>query len=265
MMAEEMVKKSPLRILETATGGDPSRGRIAVIASRKGVGKTAFLVQVAIDKLLQKKAVIHISYASRVDHIMTWYEHIFGEMGKSFGLESSSRGLDELVRNRVIMNFSQQGTRTSQVLRSVEALIRDGRFPAETVIVDGFDFSRSSPGDLENFKSLGERLGPGIWFSASLKKEDPLFDERGYPYELLHCLDQIDILHTLHHDRDRIHLGFVKGRDVPSPAELGLALDPKTLLLIRDPSGGPTSRTSPLRSPDCREATKRGPGPHTAD
>ncbi len=232
MITEELVRKSPMRILENSMHGGLGKGKIGVLASRKGVGKTACLVHIAIDRLLQEKAVIHVSFSSRVDHIMTWYEHIFSEMAKNLGLESEPNLLDEIIKNRVIMNFSQKGTPTGQVLRSLEALIKNGRFPAETVIVDGFSFPQSSPDDLQKFRDLAERLGLEVWFSASLKKEDPLFDDRGNPYELECCLGQIDVLMTLQHRQEKVYLRLIKEHGIQSPVEVGLILDPKTLLLV---------------------------------
>lgn len=231
MIMEELISRSPLRILENSIHGGLGKGNIGALASRKGVGKTACLVHIATDKLFQRKPVIHVSYASRVDHIISWYEDIFRQLAGRTGLESAADLHDELVKNRVIMNFNQEGTRTEQVLRSLEALIQSGKFPAETIIADGFNFSAQSADDLARFKKFAGRMGLEVWFSASLKGPDPLFDERGIPHELGCCLDYIDVLITLHNLKDRVQLSLVKDHGYPAPGELRLSLDPKTLLI----------------------------------
>ena len=66
-----------------AIHGGLGTGNIGVLASPKGVGKTACLVHIATDKLFQGKPVIHVSYSSRVDYIITWYEDIFKEIAKN--------------------------------------------------------------------------------------------------------------------------------------------------------------------------------------
>src|SRR5512136_3433002 len=103
MIMEDLISRSPLRILENSIHGGLGKGNIGALASRKGVGKTACLVHIAADKLLQGKPVIHVSYASRVDHIMTWYEDIFKELAKSSKTRSALDDFDELVRTRGIM------------------------------------------------------------------------------------------------------------------------------------------------------------------
>ncbi len=231
---EELIKRSPLRILEKSISGGLGKGNIGVLASRKGVGKTACLVHIAADKLLQDKPIIHVSYASRVDHIITWYEDIFKEIAKKPKMKSALDAFDELIRKRVIMNFKQDGAKTEQVLRSLEAMIVHANFRAETVIVDGLDFAQAGPDDLGKFRELAGRLGLEVWFSASLKREDPLFDERGIPFELRDYLGVIDVLISLQLHGDHVHFSLVKDHEKLAPKDLRLRLDPTTLLIAKD-------------------------------
>jgi hypothetical protein len=231
MVKEELIKRSPVRILEQSMHGGLGKGNIGVLASRKGVGKTACLVHMATDKLFQQKPVIHVSYSSRVDHIISWYEDIFREIARGLKLESATEVHDEIIRNRVIMNFSQEGLKVEQVLRSLEAMIKDGNFAAETVIVDGYTFKPTSPEDLAKFREFADKMGLEVWFSASLKGPEPLFDEKGFPEELKCCLGKVDVLITLRHLQDKVQLHLLKDHDFPSPDELKLILDPTSLLI----------------------------------
>ncbi len=54
MVKSELINRSPLRILEKSIQGGVGKGNIGVIASRKGVGKTACLVHIATDNFLEK-------------------------------------------------------------------------------------------------------------------------------------------------------------------------------------------------------------------
>lgn len=234
MIKPELVARSPLRILEKSIHGGLGKGNVGVLAARKGVGKTACLVHLATDKLLQDKPVIHVSYASRVDHIITWYEDIFKEIAKAPRMAAALELYDELVKRRVIMNFRQDGAKTEQVLRSLESMIVHGHFAAEAVIVDGLDFCSAGRDDLRLFKEFAARLGLEVWLSASLKGEEPLFDGRGVPVMLEACLDTIDVLISLVHHGDHVHFNLVKDHDRLAPKDLGLKLDPTTLLIARE-------------------------------
>ncbi|MGD2295963.1 MAG: hypothetical protein PVF22_09005 [Candidatus Aminicenantes bacterium] len=231
MIKSELIQRSPLRILEKSIHGGLGKGKIGIFASKKGVGKTACLVHLATDRLFQGRPVIHVSYSSRVDYIINWYEDIFKEIAKKRQLESAEDILDEIVKNRVIMNFKQDGANTEQVLKSVGAMIDHGKFAADSIIVDGFDFTQSCVEDLNEFKRFAQTLELEVWFSASLKGEGPLFNKKGVPFMLENCLDGIDVLITLRFKEDHIQLNLVKDHEFPSPVDLKLKLDPNTLLI----------------------------------
>ncbi|MEE8377602.1 MAG: hypothetical protein V3R45_04475 [Candidatus Aminicenantaceae bacterium] len=231
MVKSELIKRSPLRILEKSIQGGLGKGNIGILASQKGIGKTACLVHIATDKLLQDKPVIHVSYSSRVDHIINWYEDIFKEIAKKRQLESALDVHDNIIKNRVIMNFSQDGTSTAQVLKSLAAMIEHGKFAADAIIVDGFDFTKSCSDALVLFKKFAEKIGLEVWFSASLKGKEPLFNESGVPFLLEGCLGKLDVLISLRFEKDHVRLHLVKDHEDSSPKNLDLKLDPKTLLI----------------------------------
>jgi len=104
MLKEEFISKSPVRILEKSIEGGLQAGNIGIIASRKGIGKTSVLVQMALDRLIQGEKVIHVSFNAHTSYIISWYENIFDEIAKRKNLENTSDLRDQLVRNRVIMN-----------------------------------------------------------------------------------------------------------------------------------------------------------------
>ena len=90
MLKEELIKKSPVRILERGIEGGLKAGNIGVIASRKGIGKTSVLVQLALDKLMQGKKIIHVSFTTHTSYVISWYENIFTEVAKRKNLENYS-------------------------------------------------------------------------------------------------------------------------------------------------------------------------------
>lgn len=231
MTRDDFIKRSPLRILEASIHSRAGQGSLGVIAARQGVGKTACLVQLALDRLFQQESVIHVSFASRVDHILNWYEDIFREIAKTFALESAADVYADVIKNRVVMNFRQEGIKSEQVLRSLEAMIHYGKFGVETIIIDGYRFIDSSVEDLHRFKHFAHRMKQKVWFSASLKGEEPLFDERGLPRELKRFVEAIDVLMTMRSETDRVRLWIVKDHDHPPAGELDLSLDPTSLLI----------------------------------
>jgi len=232
MVRAEINKRTPLRIFEKSIHGGVGKGNIGVLASRKGVGKTACLVHIAMDKLFQGKHVIHVSFSSRVDHIVTWYEDIFKEIAKKRNLESAVEVHDEIIKNRVIMNFNQKGVSVESILHSVSAMVKDGHFAADCIIIDGYDIQQSEPGDLKAIRDFVTDLGIEVWASISLKGDEPIFDEKGFPRELAGFMDELAVVVTLQYKGDHVELAVVKDHDSQNLAEMNLMLDPKTLLIV---------------------------------
>ena len=233
MVKSELIKRSPLRILEKSIQGGLGKGNIAVIASRKGVGKTACLVHIATDKLFNDSFVIHVSFSRRTDHIISWYEDIFNEISKKRELEDALSIHDEIIKKRVIMNFNSLTVDIPQILKSLEAMIVNGNFKADAVIVDGLEIAQMNNENLKKLKDFSVKLGLEMWISASLKKEDAVYDDEGFPYELKDLVDSIDVLITLRYDDQNIRMDILKEHESETSPESHLILDPKTLLIVQ--------------------------------
>ncbi|MCX7027699.1 MAG: hypothetical protein NT061_09510 [Spirochaetes bacterium] len=234
MLKEEFIIKSPVRILEKSIEGGLGAGNMGLVASRKGVGKTSVLVQMALDKLLQGEKVIHVSFNAHTSYVISWYENIFDEIARRRSLENIGELKEQLVSNRVIMNFTQEGMTVDQIIRSLKAMIVDGGFDAKTVIVDGFDFSRSTVERFEKVKAFLIEMGLEAWYSCTLSGEDPLFDKNGVPILLRELLPLISVLIVMEPSRDFIHFKVVKDHERLNPKELDLKLDSKSLLIAEN-------------------------------
>lgn len=232
MVKQELVQRSPVRVFEKSIHGGLGAGDLGVIASRKGVGKTAVLVQIALDKLMQGKKIIHVSFTQHTDYVISWYEDIFSEIAKKKNLENMGEVKDDLVKNRVLMNFNQDGITNDQILKSLRAMIVDGSFKADALIIDGFDFSRSDLERMQAIKDFAKELSLEVWYSCTVTGEEPLYDKRNIPIVLKAYLDVLDVIIVLEPKQDFIQFSVSKDRATFNPTALDLKLDTKTLLIV---------------------------------
>ena len=226
---EELIQRSPMRILEQSIHGGLNPGEIGIIASLSGIGKTSVLVQLALDKLLQGKKVIHVSFSRHTDHVLTWYEDIFNEFIGKKNIENAAEIKDELVKNRVLMNFNQDGITQAQVLKSLKAMIVEGGFAAEAIIIDGFDFSRADQDRVANVKAVAKELGLSVWYSCTAKEKE--FDKQNIPFVVKDFVNFIDVVIVMEPKHNYIELSVSKYREPSEAKAPALRLDPKTLLI----------------------------------
>ena len=230
MIKSELISRSPVRIFEKSIHGGLKAGEIGIIAAPSGIGKTSVLVQIALDKLLQGEKVIHVSFTQHTGYVLAWYEDIFDEFTKKKNLDHAKDIKDELVKNRVLLNFNQDGVTGEQILKSLRALVVDGGFGAASIIVDGFDFGRTNRIHMEAVKSAAKELGLSFWYSCNANEHD--FDKREVPLVIKDYLDLIDVVIILSPRADHIELAASKDRDAPDLEHLAVKLDPKTLLIL---------------------------------
>jgi hypothetical protein len=237
MVKEELIQRSPVRIFMKSIHGGLLSGEIGLIASPGGIGKTSVLVQIALDKLLQGSKVIHVSFTQHTDYVLAWYEDIFDEFIKKKNLEDEADVKNDIVKNRVLMKFNQEGIPIGQILKSLNAMIVDGGFKADYIIVDGYNFSASDGERIAAVKNFVKELNLAVWYSCTVKSEsgsDGLYDKRNIPLVIKDYADLFDAVVVLEPKQDHIALTVSKDGKEYNPEHLALRLDPKTLLLLEE-------------------------------
>ena len=234
MLISELIQRSPIRIFEQSIHGGLGSGELGVIAAPSGIGKTSVLVQIALDKLLQGKKVIHISFTQHTDYVLVWYKDIFNEFIRKKNLENAEDVKNDIVKNRVLMKFNQEGLAVDQILKSMRAMIKDGGFNADSVIVDGLNFSALDESYITAFKAFAAEMGVSIWYSCTVKGEAPFYDKRNIPLVLSGYADLFEVVIVLDPKPAHIALTVSRYRDTSNPENLALRLDPKTLLILEN-------------------------------
>ena len=234
MVKQELIQRSPVRIFMNSINGGLKPGELGVIASPSGIGKTSMLVQIALDKLLQGKKVIHVSFTRHTDYVLAWYEDIFDEFIKKKNLEDEQDVKNDLVKNRVLMRFTQEGLPIDQLLRSLKAMIGDGGFNADYVIVDGFNFSSKDEEHIAKVKAFAAEMGVSFWYSCNVQGEGPLYDEKGIPLIIKEYSNLFEVIIVMEPKKDHIAFTLSKDRDIYNPENMALKLDPRTLLIIEN-------------------------------
>lgn len=234
MVKDELIKRSPLRVLEKSIHGGLGKGKLGVIASRHGIGKTACMVHIATDKLFKDEQVIHVSFSQNVNHVISWYEDIFTEISKKRDLEEAMDLHDEIIKHRVIMNFNQENVSVDQILTSLKAMIKDGGFNADAVFFDGYKMTIADEEDISRIKKFAEEMNIEVWFSVSPIKKDVDVDEYGVPTTLAKVIDQLDVLIGLRYKEDHVVMTAVRDHGSTEPVKMALKLDPKSMLISEE-------------------------------
>jgi len=234
MVKEELVQRSPVRLFMNSIQGGLGPGELGLIASPSGIGKTSMLVQIALDKLLQGKKVIHVSFTRHTDYILAWYRDIFDEFIKKKNLENEQDVKNELVKNRVLMRFTQEGVPVEQILKSLKVMIGEGAFKADGIITDGLNFTVTDRERISKVKAFAAEMGVSVWYSCNVQGNEPLYDKRNIPLVIKDYEDLFEVIVRMEGKPTHIALSISKNRGTYNPAHTSLKLDPRTLLIMEN-------------------------------
>jgi hypothetical protein len=232
MVLSELIQRSPVRIFEKSIHGGLNSGEIGVIASQRGIGKTSVLVQLALDKLLQGEKIIHVSFTQHTHNVLRWYENIFSEFISKKNLENAGEIKNDLVKNRVLMNFNQDGVSKEMILKSLRAMIVEGGFKAKAIIIDGFDFSRANQQNIADVKAFAKELELSIWYTCNIENTGQQYDKQNIPLVIKDYADLFDVVVVLEPKTDYIEFSVSKDRDALNAKSMAAKLDPKTMLIL---------------------------------
>ncbi|MDD4011961.1 MAG: hypothetical protein PHI83_07425 [Sphaerochaetaceae bacterium] len=233
MQVNELIENSPLRVFENSINGGLGRGNLGVLASRHGVGKTACLVHLATDKLFQGEHVVHVSFNGNVEHVMNWYKEVFREISEYKSLDDAFEVYNAMRANRVVMNFSQENISVDKILQSLETLIKQGSFSADTIFFDGYKLTMATEEDVRKIKEFAKAMNVEVWFSVSPIRPDVSFDEYGVPDSMKPYFNLVDVLIGLKYndEKSKVIMTVVRDHDRNLPKPTGVALNPKTMLI----------------------------------
>jgi len=177
MLRKQLILRDPLSFLGYETDETEKKGNFGAVTSRAGVGKTAFLVQIAISSLLKDKNVLHISIQDPVDKVILWYKELFFNLTQNQDAKQSKQLWEELLAKRFIMTFETESFDFSKLIFRIDELIIQGIFVPQLIILDGLSLENSMEPELSRLKEYAVKNNFTIWFSVRTHRhqsDDPV-------------------------------------------------------------------------------------------
>lgn len=229
MIKKEMIYRNPLVKLGYDNEDILSTGGFGAVLAYAGVGKTALLVQLALNMMLREHSVLHVSLNDAVSKVDLWYQEIFHDIAEKFGIAEVNEYWDKIQPYRFIMTFKVEGFSSPKLEERLTDLMEQNIFKPHTVIIDGFRFDEAGRGQLVQLKELAGKYSMGLWFTVHTHRHEPP-QENGLPLSFLHIADLFEVIVQLATKGDEVYITSVKGQP-KSSAQNDLLLDPATMLI----------------------------------
>ncbi len=228
MYQKFLTARSPLRVLEKGLNGGLGKGNLGLVLAGHGIGKTSFLVGVALDELLRGGQVLHVALDQTVAHTRAHYDTLFEELASSARLEDASVVHADVERRRSIRALTSASFSAAKLREAVKIQQETSGAPV-LVIVESFDPSRGSRDELADLRALAQEIGAEIWLSVACAGERV----DGLPGALAGARDAFGVILALEPEGKSVALRALKDHENTDVSALRVALDPRTLLLTR--------------------------------
>lgn len=217
-----------MRLLEKGLHGGLGPGNLGVVLAGHGVGKTSFLVGVALDELLRGGRVLHVCLDHTVSHVRAHYDTVFEDLASTTHLEDEAQVHTEIDRRRSIRVYPPDALVPSKLREAVKLESEAGGQPS-LLILEGMDCEKLPQDDLVDLKALAGELAAEVWMSAPSDQEHPV----EVPAAIQRFGDLVSVVLALQPGADTVALRALKDHDNPDLSDLHVSLDPRTLLLVR--------------------------------
>jgi hypothetical protein len=229
MLKQELILRNPLRYLGFETEDILPAGGFGAVLAHAGVGKTALLVQLALNSMLRSRNVLHVSLQDPVNKVTLWYGELFNHLASQYEGAQTNKLWDSVLPHRFIMTFRVESFTVPKLEERLNDITEQEIFKPEMIIIDGFHFDAPMRPALVALKTLTGKNGMHVWFTVHTHShEKPGRD--GLPPSFLPLADLFDLILELQTEHADVHIKMIRGAASASQAP-DLLLDPSTMLI----------------------------------
>jgi len=228
MGKNELISTNPLRVLGLDNKAEERGQNLGLVMARAGLGKTAILVQIALDSMLRGNRLLHVAIGQSIEKTRDRYDDILAKLVGELDEETST----EISRQRMIMTFKEQVFSRTMLEERLKDLIQQDVFKPDCLIIDGYEFNENSRQAMEELKQLMADLGISvIWFSAVRHRDDDRVSADGVPAPC-HTIDDLFEVVLLINPQDEVmKLDILRCAYCEVEPGTTLLLDPSTMMI----------------------------------
>jgi len=228
MGKKELITTNPLRVLGLDNKAEDGGQNLGLVMARAGLGKTAILVQIALDSMLRGNRVLHVAIGQSIEKTRDRYDDILAKLVGDLDEETST----EISRKRMIMTFKEQVFSRTMLEERLKDLIQQDVFKPDCLIIDGYEFDENSRQGLEELKQLMADLGiSAIWFSAVRHRNDDRVSADGVPAPCHTIDDLFEVVLLINPQENVMKLDILRCAYCEVEPGTTLLLDPSTMLI----------------------------------
>jgi hypothetical protein len=227
MLKKDLIKRSP--VCKILNPDSITQVKFGAVLSRAGVGKTQFLVQIALTRLLNLEKTIHISLNDPMEKINLRYIDCYNNLIDSIGYvdpQKAKRLWEDINQLKVGIAYNESSFDPKKIEEYLNSFKKgNSQFPS-ILIIDGLNFDNDLSSLLDEFENISNNFNISIWFSMKTHREESLCSD-GFPKQLDNIQNRFDKALFLNPKNNKIEASVLKdGED----KDRKYILDPSTMM-----------------------------------
>jgi hypothetical protein len=227
MLKKDLINRSP--VCKILNPDSLTQVTFGAVLSRAGVGKTQFLVQIALTRLLNNEKTIHISLSDPMEKINLRYMDSYNNLVDSIGYVDpmkAKRLWEDINQLKVGIAYNESSFEPKKITEYLNSFKKNNDDLPSLIVIDGLNFEDDLSLLLDELAVISETFKTAIWFSMRTHREESLCAD-GYPKQLENVKDRFDKALLLNPKDNKIEATVLKNGEDQDRKYL---LDPATMM-----------------------------------
>jgi hypothetical protein len=167
MSVEDVIESHPLRLLEGRKA--LPKGEISLMLARHGEGKSAALINFALDEIMKDRKLLHFTVGMPSEKAHHYYQKIFNDNNKRY-LSSHNKNWEDIYHHFTVVSYLDAAKMVADLDNEIETILGSTDVEASMIVVDGLDFDANISGQLAELKEVAQKRGIKLLASLSIHR-----------------------------------------------------------------------------------------------
>ncbi len=204
MSVEDVIESHPLRLLDDET--KIPNGELSLLLARSGVGKSAVLINFALDRILQGERVLHFTAGMTSEKTHQYYQEILADHTRHYP-QTNEFSWEATNRMFTVISYLESDQMIADLDAEAETLIASAHLSPGLVIVDGLDFDDHAEQSLKLLKSFAAKHGTKVLASMLIHRKPNGAIDVDSPVDVARAYS--NHIYFMEPKKERIHLEFL--------------------------------------------------------
>ena len=213
MLKKDLINRSP--VCKILNPDSIIQVKFGAVLSRAGVGKTQFLVQIALTRLLNNEKIIHISLNDSMEKINLRYMDSFNNLVDSIGYvdpQKAKRLWEDINQLKVGIAYNELSFDPKKITEYLNSFKKNNDDLPSVLLIDGLNFEDDLSSRLDQLENISKSFNISIWFSIRTHREESLCSD-GYPKQFENVKERFDKALILNPKDNKIEATVLKNGD----------------------------------------------------